>query len=91
MELTELLETGKRYHWKRTDGWNWDGVERWWVIDVEIHGYYGDLGFDVTEYWRWNGQIEDHFVKPRKLTYAESCDLTKLLEDRIRDSAGDSS
>lgn len=89
MQLTEHLETGKRYFWKRTDGWEWDGEQRWWVVDVEISGYYGDGGYGLTEYWRWNGQIGDHFIKPTKWTPEQSRDFDQMMVDRHKASSPD--
>jgi hypothetical protein len=41
----------------RTKGWQWQGRERWWEIDVTFHGCSGK-GVATIEEWRWNGSAE---------------------------------
>ena len=70
------LESGRDYYWKRSDGWQWDGRERWWEYYVEIYpGMNGGGGVWIYEKSRWNGASDWHFKKPRNLTYEETRDL----------------
>jgi hypothetical protein len=55
MQITEQVETGKRYYWKRSDGWDWfDGQKHWWEYFVEPCGLNGAGGLWVKVWHKWN-------------------------------------
>jgi hypothetical protein len=55
MRITEEVETGKRYYWKRSGGWDWfDGQRYWWEYFVEPAGLNGAGGWWVKVWSRWN-------------------------------------
>jgi hypothetical protein len=70
------LKAGRDYYWKRSEGWQWNGVERWWEYYVEIYpGMNGGGGVWIKEKSRWNGASDWQFTTPRNLTHEETCDL----------------
>lgn len=72
----ELPVPGVEYYWKRTDGWQWNGIERWWeVVVVFADGMNGGGGACITEMWRWNGSRETLRRQPRNLTLQETREL----------------
>lgn len=82
---TVELKSGQDYYWKRSDGWQWNGAERWWEYYVEIYpGMNGGGGVHIFEKSRWNGNVAWHFTTPRNLTYAETCDLFKELVANLK-------
>jgi hypothetical protein len=84
MKIADGIETGRRYHWKRTDGWTWfDGTTRWWEIDVEINGINGLLGLWIVEFWHWNGSAEILRRQPRTLSRDESMVLVRDIQRNL--------
>lgn len=68
------------YFWKRTDGWNWSGTERWWEVFIVFHdGMNGGGGACVEERWRWNGSSQNLRVQPRNLSLFETRELIAEL------------
>ncbi len=39
----EDIQDGVEYLWRRTDGWDWFGEERWWEIFVMFNGRNGPV------------------------------------------------
>lgn len=77
-----MLEIGREYHWKRTDGWNWFGTERWWTVFIEVTGLNGVGGYWINEYWRWNGSPNNTLHNIRTLSLEESIQLTRDILER---------
>lgn len=74
------LESGRDYYWKRSEGWQWDGRERWWEFYAEIYpGMDGTGGVYITEKSRWNGASKWHFTTPRHLSHEETCDMFREI------------
>ena len=85
--MTDLLAVvpSVEYYWRRTEGWNWFGVERWWqVFVVFADGMNGGGGACIEERWRWNGSSQTMRRQPRNLTCAET---VELLSDLSANSA----
>lgn len=72
------LQIGIDYFWKRTNGWDWFGVERWWEVSVEFTGLNGAGGAWIKEKWRWNGSAQTVREDIRSLGHAETM---KIIEE----------
>ena len=72
-----MLELNKEYYWKRTDGWDWFGTQRWWEIFIVPTGYNGVGGLWLLERWRWNGSSQTIREEVRTLSHAESQQIVK--------------
>lgn len=78
------LESGRDYYWKRSDGWQWDGRERWWEYAIEIYpGMNGGGGVYVYEKSKWNGASRWQFTTPRNLSHTETCELFREIVAHI--------
>ena len=78
------LESGRDYYWKRSDGWQWDGRERWWEYAVEIYpGMNGGGGVHIFEKSKWNAASDWHFTTPRNLSHDETCALFREIVAHI--------
>ena len=80
MIITETLETGREYFWKRTEGWDWFGIQRWWEVFIRIDGFNGGGGLWIEELWRWNGSLETLQRQPRTLSLEDSQKLIAEIE-----------
>jgi hypothetical protein len=75
-----VLLSGRDYYWKRSDGFQWDGRERWWEFYVEIHpGMNGGGGVWIHEKSRWNGAFNWQFNTPRNLSHEETRDMFRAI------------
>lgn len=76
----EMPVPNVEYYWKRTDGWNWSGTERWWEVFIVFYdGMNGGGGACVEERWRWNGSSQNLRVQPRNLSLFETRELIAEL------------
>jgi len=76
----ELPVPGEEYYWKRSDGWGWNGRERYWEIFVVFaNGMNGGGGACITELWRWNGDPQNIREDPRNLTLVQTRELIQEL------------
>lgn len=78
-EIAPGIFVGEDYYWKRSGGWQWNGVERWWEYYVEITGMNGAGGVWCIEKSRWNGALDWQFRQPQLLSYVDSCELIQAL------------
>ena len=75
-----LPEPSVEYFWKRTDGWVWNGVERWWDVFISFYdGMNGAGGAYIEERWRWNGSDQNLRVQPRNFSLTETRKLIAEL------------
>lgn len=83
MTITDGIETGRDYYWKRSNGWNWWLVgshpssqqreRRWWTYYVEFTGLNGAGGAWVKVKSQWNGApVGLHFTQPQSLSWEET-------------------
>ena len=78
------IETGVEYYWKRTDGWDWNGDQRWWEVFVEFTGFNGVGGVWLVERWRWNGSDQTMREQPRTLSLDESREVIEAVRENLR-------
>lgn len=72
------IEKGKLYYQKRSDGWQWDGVERWWEYFIEWSGGWNGAGdYPCIRHARWNGSHESLRHDFVTLTHDEILKLVK--------------
>ena len=73
------LTIGREYYWKRSNGWDWFGTDRWWEVFVKIAGLNGGGGYWIEENWRWNGSGETIRCEIKSLTADESRELERAI------------
>ena len=83
-EIAPGIFVGEDYYWKRSDGWQWDGRERWWEYYVEITGMNGAGGLWIREKSRWNGTHTWHFTQTHTLSYEKSCELIAQITANLK-------
>jgi hypothetical protein len=84
MRITDRLETGVDYYWRRSESWKGhDGGDRWWEWFVEISGLNGAGGLWIVEKLRHHGQVRWHSKQPRTLGYSDSLKLVGELEAKL--------
>jgi hypothetical protein len=79
------IKMNTEYFWKRTDGWNWDGVQRWWEIFVVPLGFNGGGGWWIKEIWRWNNSQENTIENIKTLSWQESAEILDKLTQEATD------
>jgi hypothetical protein len=85
MKIVHGIETGKKYFWKRTNGWKWfDGEEHWWEVDVIFDGLNGVGGVWLREQWHWNGDDQVMIDQPRSLGVDESNEIIRLVRHNLQ-------
>lgn len=68
------------YYWRRTDGWNWFGTQRWWEIFVVFaNGFHGGGGACVEERWRWNDSQQTIWREYRNLSHDETVEMIAAI------------
>jgi len=85
MIMYDGIQTGVKYYWKRSDGWDWtepDGSEtrHWWEYFIEFSGFNGAGGAWLLEWHKWNSSGFEWNPQPRTLSYDE----TMRIVDQIR-------
>ena len=78
--MNNKIVPGVEYFWKKTNSWEWNGVERWWeVFIIFADGFNGGGGACIREIWRWNNSLQNMRDQPRNLTMMETIELVKEL------------
>lgn len=83
MIITEGIGTGIEYFWRKSDSWDWFGVQQWWEIFVKFYGFNGEAGVWCEELWKWNGGTPGkyQFTQPRTLSYEDSAKMLQEIKD----------
>ncbi|CCB64427.1 hypothetical protein [Hyphomicrobium sp. MC1] len=85
-ERPECFDLGTTHLSKQSNGWKWDGEDRWWNVFTTINGYNGAGGYWVTDEWRWNNSSETIRTDIRSLSFDESraleADIVRLMTER---------
>ena len=85
MIVHDGLQTGTRYYWKRSNGWDWTNpggsvTRHWWEYFIEPTGLNGAGGMWVLEWMKWNTSGFEWKPQSRSLSLEESLEVV----DQIR-------
>jgi hypothetical protein len=83
MQIVDGIETGKKYYWKRSKGWDWFGTTRWWEYFVEFAGFNGSGGLWLVETSSWNGSDQEMFRQPRSLSREDSAKVVEQVKANL--------
>ena len=85
LHVNEMPVPNVEYFWKRSDPWQWNGVQRWWDVFIVFYdGMNGGGGAIVQERWRWNGSSENIRVQTRNLTLIQTQELIEELTEAAK-------
>lgn len=69
------LEIGRQYLSMQTDGWQWNGVHRWWNVFTTATGYNGAGGYWIIREWMWNNSHQVMRTEVASLSSDQSREL----------------